>query len=346
MIRGLYAAAKSMTTGLRKMDVLANNIANADTTGYKRDTIVTGPFTEVLISRLGEQAPGINMDTFNGVTFDSHNGRMTVQADGAYLIVMTPRGNSFCRAVCLEADQQGYLVTTSGNHVLGNNGRILVGDAQRVTIDPMGNVYAAGQLVDKLRLYNAPGIIGTLNGGACINQVATDTKQGNMTATGCPTNLAVKGQGYFTVSADGRERYTRDGSFVIDSLGYLVSADGFSVIGQNGPIWLGQRDVYINEMGEIYRDGRLVDRLKLVRFEDRSKTIKIGNNLYSVEDSTYLVTDNDSQVLQGFLEGSNVNVVKEMINMITALRAYESNQKVVTAYDETMGKAVNELGRV
>ena len=72
----------------------------------------------------------------------------------------------------------------------------------------------------------------------------------------------------------------------------------------------------------------------------------MGDNLYEAREYSSYRYGIEGEVLQGFLETSNINAVKEMVNMISAFRTYEANQRVVMAYDEIMGKAVNEVGRV
>lgn len=346
MIRGLYTSARSMATEIMRIDVMANNIANVDTNAYKKDLIVTGPFLEVLISRLNDGSIDRNISPFKGVTVENRGDRIRVETEGTYFIIDTPRGKSFSTSAELSVSEGGYLITTSGNYILGNNGRIRVNGIERMSIDQNGVVLVDGQPVDKLRMYSGPKVIGTLNGGAGVNEIVTSFTQGNFKETDCPTDIAVKGEGFFTLSVNGEERYTRDGSFIIDAQGYLTSKEGYRVLGEEGEIWIGDGGMEVRNNGEIYVEGEYVDVLKMVTFEDTRQLMKIGDNLYKSRENANIRQGIDGEVLQGFLESSNVNAVKEMVNMITAFRAYESNQKVVTAFDEMIGKAVNEVGRV
>jgi flagellar basal-body rod protein FlgG len=106
-------------------------------------------------------------------------------------------------------------------------------------------------------------------------------------------------------------------------------------------------NVTVNEKGEIYSDDKLVDKLKLVDFKDYEVLRKEGNGLLRIEEGTEAGTvAAEGMVQQGFLEDSNVNSVKEMVEMLTMLRTYEANQKMIKIHDELIGKAVNDIARV
>jgi len=106
-------------------------------------------------------------------------------------------------------------------------------------------------------------------------------------------------------------------------------------------------DVSVDEKGNIINNGQLVDRLRIVDFSDYNALRKQGDNLFYLDNAVNTqIVSATGRIRQGYLEESNVNSVKEMVNMISVMRNYESNQKVVTAFDETLGKAVNEVGRV
>ena len=345
MIRGLYTAAKAMSTESKRVDVLANNIANVDTVGYKKDLVVTGAFSEVLISRLNDDSPNPKIPLFKGVSVEKSGNKIRVQSKGAYLVVDTLRGKSFSTGAEIEVNPEGYLVTTSGNFILGQKGKIRVDFIEDLHIDDKGTVFSGGRPVDRLKLFTGPNVIGTLNAGCRIENSVTSFIQGNLKETGRPTDLAIKGEGFFVVFTDGEERYTRDGSFAIDSEGFLVTKEGFRVLGEKGEIWIGQGDIDVNGNGEVYSEGELVDRLKLVTFEHPEYLVKIGDNLYRARQRAIAKQGIEGEVLQGFVESSNVNAIKEMVNMIAAFRSYEANQRIITAYDQMMEKAVNEIGR-
>lgn len=177
----------------------------------------------------------------------------------------------------------------------------------------------------------------------------TNYTQGSLSNTGNSTDVAISNDNYafFTVQdKEGNEFYTRDGNFTIDKDRYLVTTDGYKVMGEDGYINLADNNFSISVYGDISNDtGESLGRLKITAFENPETLEKVGSNL--------MFADTDSveraftgELNQGYLEMSNVNTVNEMVNMISVSRAYEANQKVLQAQDEMLGKAVSDVGRV
>lgn len=193
--------------------------------------------------------------------------------------------------------------------------------------------------------------VGKVNLGVKIGENYTDYSQGSFKETGNSFDLALAGDGFFEISFTNKAgvssiKYTRDGSFTLNKDGYLVTKDGDFVQGQNGDIRLSTRaEIQIGSQGDIYEDGTLVDSLALLDFEDYDYLQKYGENMYQ-EVGGATPKEATATVTQGFLEASNVNVISEMVEMITITRAYESNQKVIQAIDETLDKSVNSVGRI
>ena len=185
--------------------------------------------------------------------------------------------------------------------------------------------------------------VGPLTFGALVDQVYTDFTTGSFEETMRTTDLALVGDGFFAVETPAGERYTRCGAFTLNAEGYLTDADGNYVLGANGRIRVGGLDFAVNVTGDVYADGVYIDRLRIVSFADNGALRKQGDNLYMGAGATEAT---DVLVKQGFLENSNIDVGREMVDMITVYRAYEVNQKVLTMIDETVGKAVNEIGRL
>ena len=189
--------------------------------------------------------------------------------------------------------------------------------------------------------------IGKLSLGAKIGETYRDWSNGSYISTSSNYDFALSGEGMFSISFTnklGEEStlYTRDGSFQMNSEGYLVTKDGDFVLGENGPIQLPTdlSELSVQPTGEIYADGQYIDRFALVNFEDYNYVEAYGENLYrAVDGATF--TDATATVNQGYLESSNINVVSEMVDMITIAREFESNQKVMTTIDEMLGKMVN-----
>ena len=117
------------------------------------------------------------------------------------------------------------------------------------------------------------------------------------------------------------------------------------MLGMNGPIKLGSGDFAVSPDGTVRQNGETVDQLRITEFADTTQLKKYGNNLVTAG------ADADTRQFTGIIEQgsselSNVNIVKEMVDMITVTRAYEANQKVLQAQDGTLEKAVNEVGAV
>lgn len=193
--------------------------------------------------------------------------------------------------------------------------------------------------------------IGTMSMGVKVGETYTDYGQGSFRTTSNTFDLALEGEGFFSISFTNKAgeqsiKYTRDGSFTLTQDGYLVTKDGDFVQGANGNIQINPNsEVFIDSMGNIYEDEVLTGQIEIVDFEDYNYLEKYGENMYNAVDGT-TVTESEANVHQGFLETSNVNVISEMVEMITVTRAYETNQKVIQTIDSTLDKAVNSVGRV
>lgn len=194
-------------------------------------------------------------------------------------------------------------------------------------------------------VFNTTPEVGPLNKGVRIDQIFTSFAQGTLSETNNLTDFAIKGEGFFVVNTPEGERLTRDGSFSVDSNGRLVNAEGYPVMGENGEIIVQNNQFTLNADREIVSSGEYIDRL-LVVDADNEQLRKAGNNLYINQNPDSQTVNTDSKVEQGFLEGSNVDLATSMVNMMEVYRSYESNQKVAKMIDETLGKAVNEIGKI
>ncbi len=189
--------------------------------------------------------------------------------------------------------------------------------------------------------------VGPLNWGTRVDQLYVDYQIGNFEESGNPTDIALAGDAFFALNTPQGERYTRAGNFVVNAQGYLTNPDGHAVLGQNGPVYVGGRDFSVDSLGNIAIDGTVTDRLRLVTFGDNAGLRKQGDNLYfSTGGQPQVAGIGEVEVLQGFTENSNVDIGREMVDMITVYRTYETNQRMLTMIDETVGKAVNEIGRL
>ena len=248
MIRGLYTGASGMVAESMRTDVIANNLANVNTAGFKKDVAVTKDFASILISRIN---------------------------DG------------------------------SNNQTVGNLGL-----------------------------------------GTVVDEVATSHSAGSVRITGNDFDMAVEGRGFFTVQTPQGPRYTRNGTFAKNVNGELITNEGNMVLGTNGPIRIPQgAKMVVSDDGNVMVGGQSVGKLQMVEFADEKQLVKEGGSLYKAADEQRALPATGS-VRQGFLEMSNVNVVGEMVNLISNYRAYEINGKVVQSHDQLIGKAVNEVGKL
>jgi flagellar basal-body rod protein FlgG len=253
-----------------RLDAVANNLANVDVNGYKRDTSVHKSFPELLMRRM--------------------------QDDGMY------------------------------QHPFGS------GDA-------------------------AP-IIGKLGLGVEYNELYTQFEQGSLKQTDSSFDLALDGEGFFSIATPYGERYTRNGAFSLGKEGYLETKEGYPVLGENGPIRVNENSFTINKEGQVWMtpyqaentDPVLLDTLKIVEFDNERYLQKQGMSFYRETDVSGQAMTMDitrrPRVEQGFVEGSNVNPVLEMVQMIEVNRAYEANQKVIQATDTMAGRLINEVTRL
>ncbi|MBP7736932.1 MAG: flagellar basal-body rod protein FlgF [Spirochaetes bacterium] len=276
MLRGIYTGASGMIAQQARLDVVANNLANVDKTGFKKDLAIFKAFPDMLIRRLNESGLGV-----------------------------TPAGS-----------------------------------------------------------YDTMPYVGKLGTGVEVNEVYTDFDQGSLQRTENNFDLALDGRGFLTVKTERGERYTRNGAFTINQDGILMTHNGYPVMGENGIIHVQQNNFIVNERGEIMVNGAIdpnsvvgmadndwsqpvvLDRLKLVDFEKIRELKKEGDSLWKeTEFSGPPLPPGDVKVIQGFLEKSNVNMVREMVDMIEVQRSYEANQKTVQTHDAELGRLINEVAR-
>lgn len=210
----------------------------------------------------------------------------------------------------------------------------------------------AYKVKDTSEAANIPRRIGKNHPGVKIGENYTDFSQGSFQITDNPYDLALSGDGFFNIeytnkAGETSTKYTRDGSFSLNSEGFLVTSDGDYVLGtNNGRIQIDPlKDSKIDSQGNIYQDNVLVASIALTDFTDYNYLEKYGENLLNaVEGAT--VQNANCKVNSGYLEMSNVNIVTEMVDLISVTRQYEANQKVIKAYDSTLEIAATQLGRV
>jgi len=186
--------------------------------------------------------------------------------------------------------------------------------------------------------------LGGLGTGVRVDRALLSNVQGVLQTTNLKTDLALTAPGYFVVQTPEGERYSRNGHFELDSNGMLQSPEGYTLLGENGPIGPLSSEFSVGTDGTIIDQGQNVDRLRVV--EIPSDALKReGQSLYSSTQPVQ-VGGAGAQVLQGTIEASNVDLSGQMIQMMTVMKAYEANQKVIQTQDEMLAKAVNEVGKI
>ena len=258
MLKGLYTAYTGMLNEQHRMDTLTNNLANADTVGFKKEGATSQAFADLLAVKIKDASIGMKL------------------------------------------------------------------------AQPLG--------------YDNPGVK--------IGENYTDFTQGSYRVTGNTYDLALNGNGFFTIeftnkAGETSTMYTRAGQFTLNREGYLVTEDGDYVLDtQSRRIRLNTlTDSRIDQDGTIYQNGVAVARIGLTDFEDYNYLEKYAETYYRPVEGA-AITPANATINSGYLEMANVQIVSEMVNLIAITRAYESNQKIIQTYDSSLEIAVNQLGKV
>lgn len=257
MVRGLYTAYTGMMNEQNRLDIIANNIANSATVGFKQDNATNQSFDQLLTIKVKDSSEAFN------------------------------------------------------NRAIGN-----------------------------------------MSMGVKMGENYTNYGQGSLRQTSNTYDFALEGNGFFSLSVTDKAgnvstQYTRNGSFTMTKDGHIVDEDGNYLMGEGGEIVVptDASEVVVDSGGAIYADGQYVDTLKIADFEDYNYLTKVGDTRFAALDGAVEKTASAS-VEQGYTEQSNVNVVSEMVEMISVTRAYEANQKVIKTMDQTLDLAANSVGKV
>ena len=284
MWRGLYTAATGMITEARRTDVIANNLANAATTGYKKDISVHHEFENMLIKRMYD---------------DNISGGVPLN--------------------------KGLLDTDSG-------------DVTKFK----------GFKVDQ----NTGVTIGELGLGDYIAEIAVDYSQGAFESTGNTFDLAIAGEGFFAIQTPQGIRYTRNGAFFKNQDGVLQDIRGYNLLDTRGnqitiPQGTADSSITVSGDGSIYTNGEETPlaQIQVVRFDNRLAVQKQGDNLFAPVNNAQ-PEPATGEIVQGMLEKSNVEIVREMVELIHNHRLYEANSKAVTTQDTMLDNSVNQIGRL
>ena len=210
------------------------------------------------------------------------------------------------------------------------------------TLDPEDMInYQGGKKVNKKQE------LGKFTFGNQIDQSYRSFEQGSLEHTTMDTDFALVGDGFFSVRMpNGQVGYTRNGNFKLDEDNRLVTVEGYAVLGRGINGGLGDIRVDIDRL-EVDNQGNINDeniRFAIVEFNDLQALESVGDTIFTSNQAGLLVES--PSIRQGYLEMSNVSIADSMVSLIEISRQFESTQKIVQMADETMSKAVNEIGRV
>ena len=173
--------------------------------------------------------------------------------------------------------------------------------------------------------------------------------QGEINPTGVSTDFAVDGPGFFQVEMpNGEKTFTRDGEFHINAQGQLTTKRGLPISGDSGPVQLDPNNsapVTVSPTGQVSQGGELKGHIKMVEFKNPQDLRSVGQGYFMQADPNQKPEDaKTSYVRQGYLEAANSSPTVEMSSLITAMRMFESNEKVLQMQDDRMGRVITDLG--
>ena len=173
-----------------------------------------------------------------------------------------------------------------------------------------------------------------------------DHRPGVLRFTGNALDIAIEGEGYFKVDTPNGTLYTRQGTFTVNASGSLVTSGGLQINMKEGDVRLTTDTPRIDKQGKVWDDDQYLGQLTVVRFPNPQARVKVGGGLFAGELAQSIVQDDDIAVRQGFVETSNVNVMSEMVDLISTMRQVESGQKVLRGYEEMMDTAIRTIAEV
>lgn len=169
---------------------------------------------------------------------------------------------------------------------------------------------------------------------------------GHLEHTGNPLDIALEGDGFFCIQTTEGTQYSRKGNFTLNQEGIMVTQEGLPVLGDGGIIQIDTSDFVVDAKGNIVVDDSIVATIKVVNFP-QSSLEKAGNTRFTTLDPMDRgETAEAVEIRQGYIERSNVNIIRMMTDMIDTIRGYESYQKIIRSLNDIDSKAINEVGSV
>jgi flagellar basal body rod protein FlgG len=185
-----------------------------------------------------------------------------------------------------------------------------------------------------------------LNDAKVVAESRTDFREGALSTTGRPLDLALEGDGFLVVETSSGERYIRGGSLSVDPSGRLVDQGGNPVQGHSGAIILPEGDLAVGPSGKITVNGEYIGTLRIDGIPKGASMAREEGRLFVPPEDPVGVEEGQVQIHQGRLEDSNVDPVTSMVEMIEIQRAYSAIQKSAQVMDAVMGTVANDLGKI
>lgn len=232
----------------------------------------------------------------------------------------------------------------------GASSMVSQGDYQSIIARNLANINTAGykKNVAVFKSYissstNQDQTNTTTGTGSSLGEIATDFSQGMMEYTGNDLDISIKGEGFFAVQTNDGVRYTRKGQFMLTRDMKIITPEGWSLLSDGGEIQLPQnsKNITVKENGSISADGKEIGKIKVFNFSKLSTLEPIGGCAYKLpENAQEPENATDYEVVQRYLEKSNVNAIDEMVNMIANMRGFQVGHKVTDSIDETLKKLI------
>jgi flagellar basal-body rod protein FlgG len=178
------------------------------------------------------------------------------------------------------------------------------------------------------------------------NTLMVDFTRGTSHRTENPLDLYLQEDGFFVVQTKEGPAYTRKGDFTVNSLNQLATQAGDPVVGDGGPITLQNGKIHVAQNGSVFVDESQVGKLRIVDFANRQNLRKAGGGLYLDDGSAGVKKVDRPDISSGSIELSNVNVIKEMTEMIDIHRSFELYQKIIQTLTDQDKLSVSRVGRV
>lgn len=182
---------------------------------------------------------------------------------------------------------------------------------------------------------------------AYVDTSYSDLQQGSLEYTESPFDVAIHGDVYFNIAGyNGQNMLTRNGQWELDGEGYLCLNNSGRILGENGEIFLGNKDFVIDVDGSIYQDGVLVDKLLLSYINPEGNIDKFGANMFTAVEAGEVPADLKYDIIQGAYERSNIDLNYEMTMMMNANRLYEASSAILKIHDAINQKSATQIAKL